>query len=113
MEILKEYWKGENSHKDEYLILDNISYISSKSCQDCSFYETIKFSFEPCNETGRRFLPSITRYIVIVEIDSGYYPVVNVLNDLKKGLSKFKILNISGLLEAFKYREYYFNYEKS
>ena len=98
MEILKEYWEGENSHKDEYLILDNISFVSSRSCVDCSFYETVKLSFEPCNEKGRTFVPSTTRFILMIEVNSGYYPVDNVVKDLRNGLSKFNILNIGDLL---------------
>ena len=113
MNILKEYWEGENTHKDEYLILDNISFVSSKSCVDCSFYETIKLSFEPCNEKGRTFVPSTTRFILMIEVDSGYYPVENVIKDLRNGLSNFNILNIGDLLQAFRYRKYYFNYEKN
>ena len=113
MRILKESWEGENTHKDEYLILGNISFVSSMSCRDCSFYETIKLSFEPCNEKGRTFVPSNTRFILMIEVDSGYYPVDNVIKDLRNDLSKFNILNIGDLLQAFRYRKYYFNYEKS
>ena len=31
----------------------------------------------------------------------------------RNGLSRFNILNIGDLLQAFRYRKYYFNYEKS
>ena len=99
MRILKESWEGENTHKDEYLILDNISFVSSRSCVDCSFYEAIKLSFEPCNEKGRTFVPSTTRFILMIEVDSGYYPVDNVVKDLRNGLSRFNILNIGDLLQ--------------
>ena len=112
MNILKEYWEGENTHKDEYLILDNISFVSSKSYRDCSFYETIKLSFEKKKKKGRTFVPSSTRFILMIEIDSGYYPVNDVIKDLRSDLSKFNILNIGDLLQAFRYRKYYFNYEK-
>ena len=77
MRILKESWECENTHKDEYLIIDNISFVSSMSCRDCSFYETIKLSFEPCNEKGRTFVPSSTRFILMIEVNSGYLPVDN------------------------------------
>ena len=85
MEILKEYWEGENTHKDEYLILDNISFVSSRSCVDCSFYETIKLSFEPCNEKGRTFVPSTTRFILMIEADSGYYRLTMLLKTSETG----------------------------
>ena len=37
----------------------------------------------------------------------------NVIKDLRNDLSKFNILNIGDLLQAFRYRKYYFNYEKN
>lgn len=108
MKVIKSYWEPESCVKDEYLTIDKISVISSESHYDCSYFEKIKLSFSECNEHGGINGANMnSRFVILLEIETGYIPDDIVAKDLKNGLSQYKIRNINELISAFKYRRYY------
>lgn len=96
---------------EEYntLIPDKIEVLKCTSHSDCSYTETVRFSFYMGDQNGAMPIQPAKK-IIDLDIDTGYIPVDKVEQELSNLLSSFKIFQIEKLLEAFKYRRYFCNY---
>lgn len=105
--ILKQYVEGV-SHSEEYdtLIPGIIEVLGCRSYADCTYVETVRFTFAIGNEKGATPMP-ITKMIVELDIETGYIPDERIRENLMSLLSRFKILQLEQLVEAFVYRKYY------
>lgn len=105
--ILKEYVEGE-SHGEEYdtLIPWRIEVLECRSYADCSYKETVRFTFVFGNENGATPVP-MTKKIVELDIETGYISDDRIRENLITLLSGLKILHLGRVVEAFIYRKYY------
>lgn len=105
--ILKQYVVGE-SHAEEFdtLVPDKIEVLGCRSYADCSYIETVRFTFSIGNERGGVVMP-VTKKIIELDIETGYISADRVESDLMWLLSAFKIFELEQLVKAFSYRKYY------
>lgn len=104
------YLEG-NPIAEEYdtLIPDKIEVLNCVSYPDCSYIETIKFSFYVGSANGS--MPGFgPKQIIELDIEAGYIPPERVKEELIRLLSRFKIFKFDELIKAFSYRRYYCRY---
>lgn len=105
--IIRQYDKGE-PHSDEYdtLVPDKIEVLGCRQYQDCSYIETVRFTFVIGNARGATPLP-LTQKVIELDIETGYLPEERIVGELKRLLFGFKIFQLEQLVKAFTYRRYY------
>ena len=106
--LIKEYWtiNPEEIGPTDWLYPLNIKVNEVKSYPDCTYYENITFTFEKCDKNGARIITN-NKFIVNLEIETGYRPKETVSMELYNFLNKYDIFNLSDLITAFNYRQYY------
>lgn len=97
---------------DEFdtLLPDKIEVVDCESYPDCSYIETVRFTFSVCNQKGATPGFHGPKQIVYLKIVAGYIPVERVKAELRRLLSRFNIFRVEELIEAFAYRRYYCRY---
>lgn len=88
------------------MIPDKIQVLKCDSYPDCTYIETVRFTFHLGKSDG--LMPfSETRQIVELELETGYLPEKIVRKNLGKLLDNFRIHRVERLINAFEYRRFY------
>lgn len=90
------------------LRLHKIEIINSRSYPDCAVIERHKFYFRASDKNGWMF-PGDCRFLIVMDIYTGYIPDDVVDSALRQQLSRFPILFIEEIVQAFRYRCFYLN----
>lgn len=108
--ILKSGWiKITPPRKDmDKMTLDKIKVNDSRSYPDSTCIERVLFYFQECDSAGA-ISCSDNRFLVVMEVETGYRPKTSVDADLRKLLSRFEIIKIEEVVQAFRYRHFYLN----
>lgn len=82
------------------------------SCESFSndYIETILFTFDLCEEKAPYYIKIADidiEFNIEVKISTWYVSEDSIAKRLRKLLSRFKIVNINELINAFAYRKYY------
>lgn len=109
MEVVTKYFfSSTKTEKRDKINIDKQTFslkrIKLLSCESFNndYIETILFTFDLCEE-------KITdiQFNVEIKMSTWYLPEDLVAKNLRKLLSRFKIVNINELINAFAYRKYY------
>lgn len=108
--ILKSGWiKITPIRKDmDKLTLDKIKVNDCRSYPDSTFIERVLFYFHACDNIGAISV-SDNRFLVVMDIETGYLPQESVSAALRQQLSRFPIIRIEEVVQAFRYRRFYLN----
>lgn len=111
MDKIRNIYQEGRSLAEEYdtLIPDKIEVLDCETRTDCTYTETVRFSFFIGNERGGFPGPG-TRKFIELDIDAGYRRIEEVRSALAYLLSSFKIFQLEKLLDAFEYRRFYCRY---
>lgn len=108
--ILKSGWIKATPHRKDMdkLKLDKIKVNDCRSYPDSTFIERVLFYFHACDNIGA--IPvSDNRFLVVMDVETGYIPEESVNAALRQQLSRLPILHIEEVVQAFRYRRFYLN----
>lgn len=115
--VKKFFFSSTKTGKEIKMTFDNrafslkrIKVLSCESFSDCNYIETVLFTFNLCEEKAPYSINGADidiQFNLEVAISTGYLPEHLVAEKLRKLLSRFKIVKINELINAFAYRKYY------
>lgn len=114
--VKKFFFSSTKTGKEIKMTFDNRAFslkrIKVLSCESFSndYIETILFTFDLCEEKAPYSINGADldiQFNVEIAISTGYLPEHLVAEKLRKLLSRFKIVKINELINAFAYRKYY------
>lgn len=88
------------------ITLDKIVVKDCRSYPDSTYIERVSFYFRECDASGGTSC-SDNRFLIVMDIETGYRPETSVDADLRKLFSRFPIIKIEEVVQAFRYRQFY------
>lgn len=105
--ILKSGWiKTTPIRKDmDKLKIDKIKINDCRSYSDSTFIERVLFYFHACDNIGANS-DSDNRFLIVMDVETEYFHEESVNTALRQQLSRFPILHIEEIVQAFRYRRH-------
>ena len=108
--ILNTGWTSNNKPPEKLnkFRLHKIEIVDSWTFADTTEIERVKFYFRACDNDGWMF-PGDCRFLIAMDVETGYCPDAAIETALRRQLSRYPILFIEEVVQAFRYRRYYCN----